>query len=172
MEKRKMASSKPRLHNLDPLRLAGKAELLSKCLPKVSVSRSSLPPRVLAGAEVLLGPRAQCQVAVQGSGVSQGQGKWSRATYNLAILIVLGSVARAAELVGSLVPRHHAAKVSAHGQKRKVLDVVWGGDEVVGLTLQSLHQLTVVVLVALHPRLQGDRIAIHVSSKLCSSATT
>lgn len=137
-----------------------------------SSSQNSLPPRVKASAEVLLSPWAQSQLALQGGGVSQGQGKWGRAAHHLAVLIVLGSMARAAELVGSLVPGHDAAKVSAHGQECEVLDVVSSGDEVVRLTLQSLHQLTVVVLVALHPRIKGHRIAINISCKLSTTATT
>ena len=132
----------------------------------------SLPPRVKASAEVLLRPWAQGQLAINGGGVSQGQGKWGRAAHHLAVLIVLGAMAWAAELVGGLVPWHDAAKVSAHRQESKVLDVVRSGDQVVGLTLQSLHQLTVVVLVALHPRLQSHRIAIHISCKLSTTATT
>ena len=139
---------------------------------KLPLLSGSLPPRVKASAEVLLSPWAQSQLAVHGGGVSQGQGKWGRATHHLALLIVLGSMARAAELVGSLVPGHDAAKVSAHGQECEVLDVVRSGDEVVRLTLQSLHQLTVVVLVALHPRIKGHRIAINISCKLSTTATT
>ena len=139
---------------------------------KLPLLSGSLPPRVKASAEVLLSPWAQSQLAVHGGGVSQGQGKWGRATHHLALLIVLGSMARAAELVGSLVPGHDAAKVSAHGQECEVLDVVRSGDEVVRLTLQSLHQLAVVVLVALHPRIKGHRIAINISCKLSTTATT
>ena len=142
------------------------------CRLAVGLSQNSLPPRVKASAEVLLSPWAQSQLAVHGGGVSQGQGKWGRATHHLALLIVLGSMARAAELVGSLVPGHDAAKVSAHGQECEVLDVVRSGDEVVRLTLQSLHQLAVVVLVALHPRIKGHRIAINISCKLSTTATT
>ena len=63
---------------------------------------SSLPPRVKAGAEVLLSPWAQGQLALNGGGVSQGQGQWGRATHHLAVLVVLGAMARAAELVGGL----------------------------------------------------------------------
>ena len=92
--------------------------------------------------------------------MSQGQGQWGRATHHLAVLVVLGAMARAAELVGGLVPWNDATKVSAHGQESEVLDVVRGGDQVEGLALQSLHQLTVVVLMALHPGLQGHGIAI------------
>ena len=132
----------------------------------------SLPPRVKAGAEVLLSPWAQGQLALNGGGVSQGQGQWGRATHHLAVLVVLGAMARAAELVGGLVPWNDATKVSAHGQESEVLDVVRGGDQVEGLALQSLHQLTVVVLMALHPGLQGHGIAIDISRKLRTTATT
>merc|ERR1711966_257432 len=74
------------------------------------------------------------------------------AAHDLAVLVVLGTVARAAELVSGLVPGHHAAKVSAHSVDAEILQgVVLLGDEVGGITLEALHQLAGASRVGLDP---------------------
>ena len=81
--------------------------------------------------------------------MGQRQGQRRGASHHLAVLIVLGAVAWAAELAGT-----HTAKVRAHGQQSEVLDVVLSRDQVVGLALQALDQVAVVGFVALDPALQ------------------
>jgi hypothetical protein len=101
-----------------------------------------LPPGILAGPEVGLHPRDEEDLAVVDVGVNQGQrlqeqqwrygfssfemGGWgnrgvrssyqrSRPTDDLALVVVLGSVAGAEELVLGGVPRHDASQVGADG---------------------------------------------------------
>mmetsp|Transcript_75762 Transcript_75762/g.181130 ORF Transcript_75762/g.181130 Transcript_75762/m.181130 type:complete len:206 (-) Transcript_75762:103-720(-) len=130
-----------------------------------------LPPGVQVGAEVLLGPWGEGQLAILGGGVRECQGERGRSSHHLAVLIVLRAVAGAAELVVTLAPGHDAAKVRAHRQKGEVLDVVRGGDQVVRLALEALDQLAVVLLVRLHPTLQCDGVALLITGQCRTAAT-
>ena len=68
--------------------------------------------------------------------MGEGQGKRSRTANHLPVGVVLGAVARALELVLSLVPGHDAAEVGAHGVEAVVLDgAVILDDDVGGVTL-------------------------------------
>jgi hypothetical protein len=80
----------------------------------------SLPPRGKTGAEVGLGPRGEDDGAILLTTVGKGKGKRGRAADDHAVLVVLGAVARAHELVRGLVPGHDAAKVSAHSVHAEV----------------------------------------------------
>lgn len=63
-----------------------------------------LPPGVEAGAEVGLGPGGEeHHVAGVNGGVGEGEGEGGGAADDLALVIVLGTVARALELVLSLM---------------------------------------------------------------------
>jgi len=54
----------------------------------------------------------------------------------LAVLIVLGTVAGAGELVERLAPGYYASQMSAHGVDTEILKgAVFLGDEVCGITL-------------------------------------
>ena len=134
-------------------------------------SALDLPPWVQVGAEVLLRPRGESQLAVLGGCVGERQGQRGRASDHLAVLIVLRAVAGAAELVGTLTPGHDAAQVGAHRQESEILDVVRRGDEVVRLALEALDQLAVVLLVRLHPALQSDGVALLITGQRRTAAT-
>jgi len=83
--------------------------------------RSLLPPRLEAGAEVGFGPGGEAHFAVQVRHVAEGQAEGGGAAHHFALVVVLGPVARAHELVLRLVPRHHAAQVGAHRHQAVVL---------------------------------------------------
>ena len=97
-----------------------------------------LPPGLEAGAEVGLGPgREHDDVRLVDVGVREGEGEGRGAADHLTLVVVLGAVARALELVLSLVPGHDAAKVGAHGVEAVVLDgAVILDDDVGGVTLR------------------------------------
>lgn len=97
-----------------------------------------LPPGLEAGAEVGLGPGGEHDdVRLVDVGVREGEGEGRGAADHLTLVVVLGAVARALELVLSLVPGHDASEVGAHGVEAVVLDgAVILDDDVGGVTLR------------------------------------
>mmetsp|Transcript_26622 Transcript_26622/g.83302 ORF Transcript_26622/g.83302 Transcript_26622/m.83302 type:complete len:348 (-) Transcript_26622:187-1230(-) len=115
-------------------------------------SASLLPPRGLAGAEVGLRPRGEDDLAILVLDVGEGEGERGRAAHDLALLVVLGAVARAHELALGGVPGHDAAEVGAHGGEAVVLErLVVVHDEVGGVTLEALHELASARVVGAQP---------------------
>mmetsp|Transcript_89274 Transcript_89274/g.277603 ORF Transcript_89274/g.277603 Transcript_89274/m.277603 type:complete len:263 (+) Transcript_89274:164-952(+) len=134
---------------------------------------SCVPPRLEACAEVRLRPgRHGDGAGLLDLDVRQGQGQRRGAADNLAVLVVLGAVARADELVRGPDPRHDAAQVRAHGVDAKVLDAVLGGDEVGGFAPEPLHELTVVWLVGFDPIGDLDRVPVDVAGQRRATAAT
>jgi hypothetical protein len=77
---------------------------------------SLIPPSLASGTEIILGPVGKEDFAiVRHIAVRQCQGQRSRSTDDGAIGSVLGSVARAHELVGGSGPRNDTTQMSAHG---------------------------------------------------------
>mmetsp|Transcript_105173 Transcript_105173/g.234709 ORF Transcript_105173/g.234709 Transcript_105173/m.234709 type:complete len:312 (+) Transcript_105173:135-1070(+) len=126
----------------------------------------SLPPGHLPGAEVLLRPRGHGEVSISNRGVRQRQRQGGGAADFLAVGVVLRAVARADEPVCGLHPRHNAAQVGADRIDPEVLDLVatFGSDNVGGLALKALHQLTLFRFVGLQPIFELDRITIDVAT--------
>merc|ERR1712048_103928 len=82
--------------------------------PRPGNLTASLPPGLLAGPEVRLRPGGEDdRVAAVDLGVGQGQGQRGGPADLHAREVVLGTVARALELVLRGVPRHDAAQVRA-----------------------------------------------------------
>ena len=73
-----------------------------------------VPPSLSSGSEIVLGPRGEGDLSVFG-GVAVGKSEWKRgrSTDNVSIRSVLGSVARAHELVVGGRPWDDATQVSA-----------------------------------------------------------
>ena len=96
-----------------------------------------LPPGLEAGAEVSLGPAGEHDdISIVDVGVREGEGQGRGAADHLTLVVVLGAVARALELVLGFVPGHDAAEVGAHGVEAVVLDAaVILDDDVGGVTL-------------------------------------
>ena len=96
-----------------------------------------LPPGGKAGAEVSLGPGGEGDdVGVADGEVSEGEGQRGGTADDLALVVVLGAVARALELVLSLVPGDNAAKVGAHSVEAEIGNGAVGlDDDVSGVTL-------------------------------------
>ena len=96
-----------------------------------------LPPGLEAGAEVSLGPAGEHDdISLVDVGVREGEGQGRGAADHLTLVVVLGAVARALELVLGFVPGHDAAEVGAHGVEAVVLDAaVILDDDVGGVTL-------------------------------------
>ena len=118
-----------------------KASIISHNVPTVAarlLANRLLPPGLEAGAEVGLGPGGEHDdVRLVDVGVREGEGEGRGAADHLTLVVVLGAVARALELVLSLVPGHDAAKVGAHGVEAVVLDgAVILNDDVGGVTLR------------------------------------
>jgi hypothetical protein len=85
--------------------------------------------------------------------VGKGEGEGGRSTNNLALGVVLGSMARALELVLSSDPRDDAAKMGADGIDSEVLNGTIGtDDEVGGVTPEALGKRVVSSLVGGEPR--------------------
>mmetsp|Transcript_28493 Transcript_28493/g.70224 ORF Transcript_28493/g.70224 Transcript_28493/m.70224 type:complete len:254 (+) Transcript_28493:229-990(+) len=131
-----------------------------------------LPPGGDAGAEVRLGPGGEDDGVVGVDlGVRQSQGQRRRPADHLALVVVLGPVARALELVLRLVPGHDAAEVGAHGVQAVVLDgAVVLHDDVRGVTLEALGQGAVAGQVGLEPRPLLDLVAVGVLGRLARAA--
>mmetsp|Transcript_14424 Transcript_14424/g.38259 ORF Transcript_14424/g.38259 Transcript_14424/m.38259 type:complete len:246 (+) Transcript_14424:73-810(+) len=128
-------------------------------------ARGSRPPRLEAGAEVLLGPRGHGDGAILDDGVAERQGQRRRAADNLALVVVLRAVARADEPVRLPVPGHDAAQVGADRVDAEVLDARLRGHDVGGIALQALDKLTLVELVGLHPHVKLHGVAVLVASR-------
>merc|ERR1719276_377564 len=118
------------------------------------------PPRVKASAEVGLSPGAERDLALSIVDVGEGEGERSRATDDLALVVVLRAVARAHEFVLGLVPRDDAAEVGADRDEAVVRDgLVLLNDEVSGVALEALDELALADLVGLEPALEGHVVA-------------
>jgi hypothetical protein len=77
---------------------------------------SLIPPSLASGTEIILGPVGKENFAIfRHIAVRQCQGQRSRSTDDGTIGSVLGSVARAHELVGGSGPRNDTTQMSAHG---------------------------------------------------------
>lgn len=103
-----------------------------------------VPPWIAAGAEVLLLPALQDDiVGLIKLDVLQGEGQGCRAARDGAVRGILGAVARALELVLSLVPRHDTSQMGAHGVECKVLEIgaVVVDNEVGGVALEPLDEV-------------------------------
>merc|ERR1712100_529986 len=121
--------------------------IISHNVPTVAarlLAHRLLPPGLEAGAEVGLGPgREHDDVRLVDVGVREGEGEGRGAADHLTLVVVLGAVARALELVLSLVPGHDAAKALGEGAvAREVgLEPLLGlDDDVGGVTLEALGE--------------------------------
>lgn len=104
--------------------------------------------------------------------VRERQGERRRAANHLALRVVLGTVARALELVFSLVPRHDATEVRAHGVQAEVgQGAIRLDDEVRRITLQALREGVVAREVRLQPSGALDVVAVRILGRLTSSTT-
>mmetsp|Transcript_686 Transcript_686/g.1421 ORF Transcript_686/g.1421 Transcript_686/m.1421 type:complete len:278 (-) Transcript_686:132-965(-) len=112
-----------------------------------------LPPGSRVRAEVLLSPWLEYDVVASiDFSMGERQRQWGRPTDDFARLVVLGSMAGAHEFVLGRVPRNHAPKVSAHGVQCVVLNIIiFGRDEIVRITLESLYQLPRTWWMGLQP---------------------
>ena len=117
--------------------LSGIAQRLVSELAQTYLANRLLPPGLEAGAEVGLGPAGEHDdISLVDVGVREGEGQGRGAADHLTLVVVLGAVARALELVLSLVPGHDAAEVGAHGVEAVILDgAVILDDDVGGVTL-------------------------------------
>lgn len=104
--------------------------------------------------------------------MGERQGERRRAANHLALRVVLGTVARALELVFSLVPRHDATEVRAHGVQAEVGQrTIRLDDEVRSVTLQPLREGVVARKVRLQPSGALDIVAVRILGRLTSSTT-
>lgn len=118
--------------------LSGIAQRLVSELAQTNLANNRLlPPGLEAGAEVSLGPAGEHDdISIVDVGVREGEGQGRGAADHLTLVVVLGAVARALELVLGFVPGHDAAEVGAHGVEAVVLDgAVILDDDVGGVTL-------------------------------------
>jgi hypothetical protein len=83
-----------------------------------------VPPSLGVGTEIKLGPGRKENLAGFGIhiAVRQGEGKRGGSTHDGTGRSVLGSVARALELVGGSGPRDDATKMGAHGVQTVALN--------------------------------------------------
>jgi hypothetical protein len=83
-----------------------------------------VPPSLGVGTEIKLGPGRKENLARLGIdiAVGQGEGKRGGSTHDGTGGSVLGSVARALELVGGRRPRDDATKMGAHGVQTVALN--------------------------------------------------
>ncbi|OUS42331.1 hypothetical protein BE221DRAFT_62951, partial [Ostreococcus tauri] len=133
-----------------------------------------LPPRLKSRSKILLRPRGEGnRVVAVNDDVRESQGERSRTADHLTVGIVLGAVARALELVLSLVPRDDATQVRAHRVQAEIREgTVRLDDQVRGVTLQTLGQRIVTRKVRLQPRRLLDVVAVSILRRLTSTATT
>ena len=72
--------------------------------------------------------------------MSEGEAQRSWSSNDLAVLVILRAVTRAHELVGSTIPGNDTAEMGTNGVDSEVLELaVLVGDEIVGITLQTLN---------------------------------
>lgn len=111
-----------------------------------------LPPWLKTSTEVSLGPWREGHHVLCDVAVGKGKGEWSWSTHHLTLVIVLGSVAWAHELVLCGVPWNDASQVGAHSVQSILFNLSLSGDyEVGGITLETLSQTAVSWLVGLQP---------------------
>ena len=103
--------------------------------------------------------------------MSKGQGKRSWASDDLAIGVVLGTVAWAHELVFSFVPWHDASQMGTDGVDAKVLDSTVSGDEICRVALKALHETVVTSWMSSFPSIELDIVSESVFGYETASAT-
>jgi len=109
------------------------------------LARRLVPPSLSASSEIVFRPRREKDLSVFGGvAVGKSKGKRGRSTNNVSIRSVLGSVARAHELVVGGGPWDNATQVGADGVKTVAFEgLVILDNKVCGISLQSLGQRSV-----------------------------
>lgn len=103
------------------------------------------PPRGEVSAEVSFSPGGERDNVLLDVDVREREGQRRRATDDLALGVVLGTVAGALELVLGRDPGNDAAKMGADGVQAEALDLAVGvHDEVRGVTLQAWDSCSAV----------------------------
>ena len=129
--------------------------------------------KYLPSSEILFSPlREHHGVGVVDNDVSERQGERRRTANHLAVGVVLRTVARALELVLSLVPRDDATQVRAHGVETEIADVtILRHHQVRGIALQALREGVIARQVGLQPRRLLDVVAVGIFRRLTSTTT-
>lgn len=101
----------------------------------------------------------------------ESQAQRRRASDDFAVFVVLRTVARAHELILSLVPRDNAAEMSANSIDSEVFNATLSGDQVCCISLKALHELVVARFVRSRPCRQFDVITDPVLSSETAAST-
>mmetsp|Transcript_13378 Transcript_13378/g.37667 ORF Transcript_13378/g.37667 Transcript_13378/m.37667 type:complete len:219 (-) Transcript_13378:442-1098(-) len=127
-----------------------------ECLPRCLV-----PPSLASGSEIILRPWGEGDLSIfSGVAVGKSKGKRGRSTNDVSIRGILGSVARAHELVVGGRPWDDATQVSADGVKSVVFKgLVILDNKVCSISLQSLGERSVSDGLRLEVRLREDIVS-------------
>jgi len=136
--------------------------------------RSLVPPSLSSGSEVLFRPGGEEDLAVlAGVAVRKSKGKRSRSTNDVSIGGVLGTVARAHELVVGGGPWDDATQVGADGIETVALErLVILDNKVCGISLQSLGKGSVTCWLLREVGLVHDVVTEGILGRDTTSATS
>ena len=132
------------------------------------------PPRFKPGTKISFRPRRkQHRVVGINRDVRERKAERRRAADHLTLGVVLRAVARALELVLSLVPGDDATQVRAHRVQTKVRErPILLDDQVSGVTLQALRERVVARQVRLEPRRLLDVVTVRILRGLTGTTAT
>jgi len=85
--------------------------------------------------------------------VSEGETEWGGASDDLASVVVLGTMAWAHVLVGGSVPGDNTTQMSAYSVNCIILEAVFLGDQIMSVTFETLHKLSISFLASGQPSL-------------------
>ena len=134
----------------------------------------SSPPRIQVRSKISFGPGSkQNRVVGINVHVREREAERRRAADHLTLGVVLRAVARALELVLSLVPGDDATQVRAHRVQTKVSErPILLDDQVRGVTLQALRERVVARQVRLEPRRLLDVVTVRILRGLTGTTAT
>ena len=132
----------------------------------------SFPPWFQVSSEICFGPRIEFYDVIRDFNMSKCQTEGSWSSNDFAGLVILRAVAWAHIFVGGSVPWNNAAQMGADGIDSIVSNTIFGRDEVMGITFETLNQLSVTWLMFRLPACEFDLVAVGIESSDTSSATT
>lgn len=115
-------------------------------------SQDLCPPGIFAGSEICFNPWNKHYLPIINISMNQRQRQRSWSPDNLSLIVVLGSMARADELVLSRVPWHDTTKVGAHSiDPISCKCFILLHNEVRRVTLQPLCESTITGSMGIDP---------------------
>ena len=132
----------------------------------------SFPPWFRIGSEICLSPRGEINDVIFDFNVGKCQTERSWTSNDFTSLVILRTVAWAHVFVGGSVPWNNASQMGANGIDTIVSNTIFSRNEVMGITFETLNQLSVTWLMLRLPGCKFDLVAKCVESSDSSTGTS